>query len=125
MRLSDVRGDRTLDVIADLIDPISEIASDEEAVALFRREKVPEGVEPRDFFVKRARKAAPALLKGHKQQVIQILATIEGTDPEEYAESLNLAKLLRDLVDLMTDEEFVAFLSPSETGTAGAAPGSA
>ena len=85
MRLSDVRGDRTLDVIADLIDPISEIASDEEAVALFRREKVPEGVEPRDFFVKRARKAAPALLKGHKQQVIQILATIEGTDPEEYA----------------------------------------
>ena len=34
MRLSDVRGDRTLDVIADLIDPISEIASDEEAVAL-------------------------------------------------------------------------------------------
>lgn len=125
MRLSDVRGERTLDVIADLINPIAEIASDEEAVALFRREKVPEGVEPRDFFVKRARKAAPALLKGHKQQVIQILAAIEGTDPEEYAESLNLAKILRDLRDLMTDEEFVAFLSPSETGTAGAAPGSA
>lgn len=125
MKLSDVRGERTLDVIADLIGPIAEIASDEEVVALFRREKVPEGVEPRDFFVKRVRKAAPVLLKGHKQQVIQILAAIEGTDPEEYAESLNLAKLLRDLVDLMTDEEFVAFLSPSETGTAGAAPGSA
>lgn len=125
MKLSDVRGDRTLDVIADLIDPIAEIASDEEAVALFRREKVPEGVEPRDFFVRRARKAAPALLKGHKRQMIQILATIEGTDPADYAESLNLAKLLRDLVELLTDEEFVAFLSPSETGTEGAAPGSA
>ena len=117
MKLSDVRGERTLDVIADLIDPVASIASDPEAAALFRREKVPEGVEPRDFFVKRARKAAPALLKGHRQQVIQILATIEGTDPAEYAESLNLAKLLRDVVDLMTDEEFVAFLSPSETGT--------
>ena len=125
MKLSDVRGDRTLDVIADLIDPIAEIASDEEAVELFRREKVPEGVEPRDFFVRRARKAVPALLKGHKRQMIQILATIEGTDPAEYSESLNLAKLLRDLVELLTDEEFVAFLSPSETGTAGAAPGSA
>ena len=44
MRLSDVRGERTLDVIADLIGPIAEIASDEEAAALFRREKVPEGV---------------------------------------------------------------------------------
>lgn len=125
MKLSDVRGERTLDVIADLIDPIAEIASDEEVVALFRRGKVPEGVEPRDFFVKRACKAAQALLRGHKPQVIQILAAIEGTDPEEYAESLNLAKLPRDLYDLMTDEEFAAFLSPSETGTAGAAPGSA
>lgn len=125
MKLSDVRGDRTLDVVADLIDPLAGIASDEEAVALFRRERVPEGMGAREFFVQRARKAAPKLLRDHKQDVIRVLATIEGTDPEEYAEGLNLAKLLRDLVDLMTDEEFVAFLSPSGTATAGDASASA
>ena len=118
MKLSDVRGERTLDVIADLIEPVASIASDPDAAALFRREKAPEGVEAKDFFVQRARRSAPKLLRDHKDDVIAVLSTIEGTDPEEYAESLNLAKLLRDLVELMTDEEFVAFLSPSETETA-------
>lgn len=125
MKLSDVRGERTLDVIADLIGPIAEIASDEEAARLFRREAVPEGVTAREFFTERAKSAVPALLRGHRDAVISILAAIEGTDREEYAESLNLAKLLRDVVDLMTDEEFVAFLSPSGTGTEGAASASA
>lgn len=125
MKLSDVRGDRTLDVIADLIDPISEIASDPEAAALFRREKVPEGEDAREFFTQRVRRSAPRLLRDHKDDVIAIMATIEGTDPAEYAEGLNLAKLLRDLVELMTDEEFVAFLSPSGTETAGDAAASA
>lgn len=125
MKLSDVRGERTLDVIADLIGPIAEIASDEEAAALFRREKVPEGMEAGEFFAQRARRSAPKLLKGHKSEVIQILAAIEGTDPEEYAEGLNLVKLLHDLVELLTDEEFTAFFTSSETETAGGAAASA
>ena len=38
MRLSDIKGDRVFDVIADIIDPIANIASDETASALFKRE---------------------------------------------------------------------------------------
>lgn len=125
MKLSDVRGGRTLDVVADLIGPMANIASDPEAAAMFRREEVPEGKTAVEFFAERVRKSAPKLLRGHKDDVIAILSTIEGTDPEEYAEGLNLAKLLRDFVDLMTDEDFVAFLSPSGTETAEGAAGSA
>lgn len=125
MKLSDVKGERTLDVIADLIEPVANIASDEEASELFRREKVPEGMEPKQFMVERFRSAAPKLLKGHKQDVIKILSTIEGTDPDEYAEGLNLAKLLNDVVELLTDDEFMGFLSSQASGTESAASESA
>ena len=44
MKLSDIKGDRTLEVIADLVDPIANIAEDEDTFALFRREKLPAGM---------------------------------------------------------------------------------
>lgn len=123
MKLSDVRGERTLDVIADLIGPVSRIAQDKEAAELFTRRTPPEGMEPGEFFAERVKKSVPKLLKSHKQDVIAVLATIEGTDPDEYSKSLNLAKVLRDVVELMTDEVFVGFLSSSETETGQAKPG--
>ena len=44
MRLSDIKGDRVFDVIADIIDPIANIAVYETASALVKREKLPEGM---------------------------------------------------------------------------------
>ena len=38
MKLSDVKGERTIEVIAEIIDPIANIAEDEEASAMFKRE---------------------------------------------------------------------------------------
>lgn len=106
MRLSDIKGERTLDVIADIIDPIANIAEDEVASELFKREKLPEGMTANKFLLQRARKAAPALLKGHKGDIISILSTIEGTTPEAYTGTLNLVKLIKDTIDLLTDEAF-------------------
>lgn len=122
MRLSDVKGERTLEVIADLIEPICNIAEDENAAAMFRKEKLPEGMTARKFLLQRAKKSAPALLKDHKEDVISILATIEGTAPEEYAKSLNLVKLLKDTIELLTDETFAAlFISAQSGDTSGSA----
>ncbi len=56
MRLSDIKGERTLDVIADIIDPIANIAEDEVASDLFKREKLPEGMTAKKFLLQRARK---------------------------------------------------------------------
>ena len=95
MRLSDIKGDRVFDVIADIIDPIANIASDETASALFKREKLPEGMTAKAFLLERARKAIPALLKGHKSDIITVLATIEGVSSKEYRASLTLAKLMQ------------------------------
>ena len=123
MRLSDIKGERTLEIIADIIDPIADIAEDEEAAALFKREKLPEGMTAKKFLLQKARKAAPALLKGHKDDIIAILAAIKGTRPEEYAGTLNLVKLIKDTVDLLTDEAFGTLFITAQSGTSsGSAP---
>lgn len=115
MRLSDVKGERTLDVVAGIIDPIANIAEDEAAAELFKRKKLPDGMTPQKFILQRARKAVPALLNGHKDDVISILSTIEGTSPDAYKESLNLGKLFKDCVELITDEAFETFFTSAQT----------
>ena len=121
MRLSDIKGDRVLEVIADIIDPIANIAEDEEASNLFRREKLPEGMTAKSFLLKRARKSLPVLLKGHKSDIIEILSAIEGTSPESYSGALNLVKLIKDCTGILTDDAF-AQLFISAQGQTGKAP---
>lgn len=122
MKLSEIKGERTLEVIADIIAPIANIAEDEAASELFRREKLPEGMTAKKFLLKRARKAVPALLKGHKADIIAILSTIEGTSPEDYTGALNMVKLFKDCADLLTDEAFTAlFISPQSETPSGSA----
>ena len=68
------------------------------------------------FLLQRARKAAPALLKGHKADIIAILSTIEGTTPEAYTGTLNLVKLIKDTIDLLTDEAFTTLFISAQSG---------
>lgn len=125
MKLSDVKGDRVLDTIADIIDPIANIVQDEDVAAMFERKAVPEGMDARDFFAKRMRKGMPVLLKGHKADIIAIMAAIEGVTPEQYAASLDFPKLFTDAMELVTDDAFLDFLSSSETEKDADAPGAA
>ena len=118
MKLSDIKGERCLDVIADIIDPIANIVQDDETVALFRKEKLKEGETIRQFGVRRAKAAIPVLLKKHKKELIAIMAAIEGVSPEDYAENLNLAKLMKDTSDLMSDKAFASLFTSAQTGNA-------
>lgn len=123
MRLSDIKGDRVLDVVADLIDPIANIAGDPVAAALFRRVAAPEGEDPKKALLRRVQRGVPALLKGHKNDVIAILATVEGVSPDSYRGALNLAKLLKDCTELLLDEDFAALFPSAQTGdSSGSAP---
>ena len=122
MRLSDIKGDRTLEVIAEIIDPIANIAEDEEASSMFKREKLPDGMTAKKFLMKRVRKSLPVLLKGHKADIIAILSAIEGVSAEEYAGALNLVKLVKDCADLLTDEAFMElFISAQSENNSGSA----
>ena len=116
MRLSDIHGERVFDVIADIIDPIANIAEDDAASALFKREKLPDGMTVKQFATQRARKALPALLKGHKGDIIAILASIEGVSAECYKGALNLVKLMRDATERWTDEACDALFLSGQSG---------
>lgn len=125
MKLSDIKGDRVLDVIADIIDPIANMVQDKDVAVMFKREAVPDGMEARNFFAERMCKGLPVLLKSHKADIIAIMAAIEGVTPEQYAASLDFPKLFTDVMELVTDDAFLNFLSSSETGKGVDAPGSA
>lgn len=115
MRLSDIQGERVFDVIADIIEPIANIAEDEAASALFKREKLPKGMTAKAFMTQRVRKALPALLKGHKGDMIAVLAAIEGVSADEYKGALNFAKLLHDAAELLTDDAFGALFTSAQS----------
>lgn len=113
MRLSDIKGERVLDVIADLVDPIANIAQDKEALAFFKPEPPKKGQTASEAFAERMKKAVPVLLRTHKDDLVAILSTIKGVDRAEYVEQMTLANVVGDVFELLTDEEFLAFLPSS------------
>lgn len=125
MKLSNISGERVFDVIADIIEPISNIAEDKAASALFRREQLPDGMTPKQFVAEKAKKSGPVLLRNHKSDLIAILASIGGVTAHEYTETLNLAKLMADVIELMTDDAFTGLFTSAQTETEGQSSSSA
>lgn len=102
MRLSEVKGERCLDVLADVIGPVVNMAQDPEL------KRAVSGDGPQSL---RVAKAAPAIIKGHKDDIVAILAAVEGVDPAEYEAAMTMPGLVKAAYDLLTDEELLAFLS--------------
>ena len=124
MKLSNVKGERTFDVIADIIVPIANIAEDKVAAELFTRKQLPKGMTANAFMLKRLKAAVPQLIKGHKADLIAILSTIEGVSESDYEADLNLVKLINDCTELLMDDTFNALFISAQTGddSSGSAP---
>lgn len=106
LKLAEIRGEEALDVLADLIEPAVEIASDKAVAKAFQ-----EG----------GSKAAAikAVIKGHKPALIAMLAALEREDPAEYAQKINLFTLPAALLALLNDPDIVRlFTSQGQTGDA-------
>ena len=87
MRLSDLKGEKALDALADVLEPVVEIVSDKEVVRLFRSDnKV---------------RAVAAAIKKHKKAVITILAITEGENPETYEP--NILSLPAKALEILND----------------------
>lgn len=90
MRLSEIEGEQALDVLADIIDPIAEIATDEKVQNIYN------SGEPKIMIAKE-------MLKNHKKAVIQIMAALDGEDPETYR--FTLTSLPAKVMDILNDPE--------------------
>ena len=112
MKLSEIRGERVFDVIADIIEPACNIASDKDAAALFdRTEKRPEDVTPAEFALGKVKRSMPKLMRSHKDDLVAIMAAIDGCSQDEYRDNLTMAKLIQGFYEILTDEDLLAFLS--------------
>lgn len=109
MKLSNIKGEACLDVLADITGPIIALAQDDDVKALFSGKGCPEGEDRYQYATEQVKKGLPKLVKSHKAEFIQILAALDGKTPEEYDDGLTLAKLMADLVELLTDEDFGSF----------------
>lgn len=92
MKLSDYKGDDAIDLLADLIDPISVICQDE-----ILQKKI-QNDETRLQIVK-------YLLKAHKHEIIEIMARIDGQDPKDY--KCSALTLPLKLMELLNDKEVI------------------
>lgn len=119
MKLSEVKGERVFDVMADLIEPLCKIATDKQVKALFKQRTCPKGMDPRDFMLKRIQQAGPKIIKAHKDDVIDVLCIIGGFDRAEYVEGMTLMSLWADVMELFGDEDFISFLASANIVTGG------
>lgn len=111
MRLSDIRGERVIDVIADIIEPVANIATDKEAMKLLGGVTPKEGQTAEDAVAERLKSTVPSLMRGHRDDLVRIFAALHGVGVEEYAESMTLSSVVGDVYDILTDQEFLGFLS--------------
>lgn len=112
MRLSEIKGERTFDVIAAIIEPCCNIAQDEVVADLFdRSRKRPEGMSAKDFALERVKASVPGLMRSHKDDLVAILAAIEGTDPDEYMREVTVPSIVKAVYEILTDDDLLAFLS--------------
>lgn len=94
MKLSEYKGEKALDLLADLIEPAAAIMADKEITNAVRANL------PKIKIVK-------AAIKNHKAEVIEILAILDGEDPKKYAEKVTLFTLPAKLLEIFNDPDLM------------------
>ena len=111
MKLSELKGERAVEVIADIIAPLVNIAQDQNELQLFRGVKQ-EGETDYEMAIRDFKVKIPKLLKNHKKDVLDILCAINGSNPDE----LSVIDIIKGAIELTNDQDFISlFLSAVNT----------
>ena len=96
MKLSDYKGEDAIDVLADIIEPISKIFADPDMQKIAKSEN-PTAI----MYVK-------PMLKNHKREVIEILARLNNEPVEEFEPKITIMTLPNMLLEFLNDPEISA-----------------
>ena len=110
MKLSDYKGEDGIYLLADILEPATEIVSDA---------KIKEAVSAKASRLY----IAKLLMKDHAKSIIEIFAAIEGEDPKTYKP--NIIELTKNLLDLLNDEDMLDFFTSQAQMTGITSSGSA
>lgn len=92
MKLSDYKGEEALDVLADIIEPLTVILGDPKMQELAEKEAAPVAyIKP--------------ILKDHKKEIIEVLARLENETVEQYKSHMTILSLPVALLSLINDPE--------------------
>lgn len=102
-KLSEIRDDEAMDVLAEIIEPISNLIMDEEFKDVIRGNK--------DKKIKPDRmKAVKIAITKHREDTVKIMAVLEGVPVEEF--HYNLLTLPQMVLTVFNDKELIDFFSP-------------
>lgn len=105
MKLSELKGQDAIEAIADVIEPLSAIATDKRLRADFKK------VADSDDRVSAIGKVLPKAIKAHKADVIKVLAAVNRKAVKDYEAEATVPRIMADAFDVLTDEELFAFFS--------------
>ena len=101
MKISELENEEALDVLADILEPVSEIVSDKAVRDEFTNEQY--------------MKAAKQAIKNHKKAIIEILARLDNVPTSEY--HCNVFSLPRKVFEILTDSDLLDFFKSSAKQT--------
>ena len=100
-KLSEIKGEDAMDILADLIEPLAEFAQDKTFVEMIRSgERI---------------KAVSYAIKTHKKAVLTVMALLEDENPDEYEPPLLRLPVM--LLELFNDPELIALFPSQQTVT--------
>ena len=105
MKLSEFKGERVIEVTADLLEYIGEIMADEKALELITMAQNKK-LSSLEAIIVNLTKSLPYLLRTHKKAICSIFATLEDKKYDEYIKTLSIPKMVVAIKDIREDEEF-------------------
>lgn len=107
MKLSDVKGSRSADVMADVLSFMCIFVEDE---------KLNAALDAKKSAAEQVRALYPQLFKNHKKELYEVLGSIEGCGAAAYAKETTPARVFNDTISLLQDPAFRdLFPSPAPT----------
>lgn len=95
-KLSEIKGEDAIDVLADILEPLTIIMSDDE-IRKAVKAKLPNI------------KIIYLALKSHKKEIVKILAVMDGQDAETY--EVNLLELPARILEILNDETLMSLFT--------------
>jgi hypothetical protein len=106
MKLSEIQGEHAIEVIADLIEPFANIATDPSIKSVLKFHKK-ENETAEEAAVKAIKKNIPVLLKNHKKDIAQVVGVLEGIDSQK----LNILEIVKGLYEMISDKALMQLFS--------------
>lgn len=109
MKLAEIKGERALDVIAEIMEPIGNIATDKNSANIIAQ------LKNKETRFEALKGNLPSLIKNHKKDLITILALLDNVSYKKYKEKMSLFSLTKDLFSLVSDEVFDELFTSAQT----------